>query len=225
MKRHAAFTLLETLLALTVMASMSVLIAQAFRVAHDAADGGAHLERAVQVDRVLRLMQDQWADRRVVKLEGDEPNAQSPSKPGVTCSEDAVRFITATAILQPEAPLVEASWMVERAEAEPGAAPSWNLVYQERPITSFRADREARSKVSRLAVLQGCTSLRLEQFVPVKLDGRSASDRVIEHLAWITPEKSPEVSGEMQSLPIAVRFVGAYQGEDIACVFAVQALR
>lgn len=212
-------------MALTVMASMSVLIAQAFRMAHESADGGAHLERAVHVQRVLRLMGDQWLDRRAVPMEGAESDGKAAPETGPALLADRVRFITATAVLEPRWPLVEATWLIEQADVDAGAAPEWNLVYQELAITSFRADRPSRPQVRRLVALSNCSKLTFEQFAAVSAPEARAQAQVMQQLDWVGFEIEPDAQDEAPEPPIAVRLVGTYQGEEFACVFAVQALR
>ncbi len=225
---RSGFTLLETLLAMTVVASMTVLIAQAYSIAHQAADGGAHLERAVKVQRVVRLIGDQWGDRRSLMLDGAETKEASSDQVGPAFLPDRVRFVTATPALAMQWPLVEASYIIEQAEAEAGAAPMWNLVYEERPITSFRTDRTVHeSKSAQLDLLAGCTGLRMEQFIEDEDQSVSSTSDAPSRKQWIwMPFELRDVDeSQEQVMPMAVRIVGEYQGEAVTCVFVAKALR
>jgi type II secretory pathway pseudopilin PulG len=236
-----AFTLLETLLAITVLASMSLLIAQAYRIAHESVSGGAHMERAVTVQRVLRLAADQWGDRRSVPLETTSAEEQPEDSGGPRLLPDRVGFITATPVINPRWPLVEATYRIVPSRNAESTAPLWDLVYEERPIASLQAARQAKNyDVSTLVVLSSCDELRMERLAPrddpvrqantapiadEEVDG-AEGDMPDRALAWIRFEIDPQtdVNGKDVVPPHAVRIVGRYQGEQFSCVFVVKVL-
>jgi hypothetical protein len=239
---YCAFTLLETLLAITVLASMSLLIAQAYRIAHESVSGGAHMERAVTVQRVLRLAADQWSYRRSVPLETTSDDEQPEDSGGPKLLPDRVGFITATPVINPRWPLVEATYRIVPSRNIESAAPVWDLVYDERPLASLQAVRQAKNyDVSTLVVLSSCDELRMDRLAPPDDPVRQATAAPVsdeemdgvegdvpnQALAWIPFEINPqaEVSGEDAVAPHAVRIVGRYQGEQFSCVFVVKVLR
>jgi type II secretory pathway pseudopilin PulG len=192
-------TLLEVVLAVTILAAMSGLIASMWTQATRMADDGGGQHRAMRLARVLEMMRSQWADRRTsVKL--------GRGGSSVTVEPEAMTFITATAILEPGWPIVRARYVVERDyDTGTGALAAWRLVYEELPVVDLespldqpgdsekalapgerRAERPVESpKEKRLMLLAGCAELGWERFgksdrAEVEEAERSAENEVSE---------------------------------------------
>lgn len=194
-------TLLEVVLAVTILAAMSGLIAAMWTQATRMADDGGGQHRAMRLARVLEMMRSQWADRRTsVKL--------GRGGSSVTVERAALSFITATAILEPGWPIVRARYVVERDyETGVGALAAWRLVYEELPVVDLespveqagdsgrplasgerRAERPVESpKEKRLILLAGCAELEWERF--------GKSDRAEEAEAERAAENAVSESG------------------------------
>lgn len=135
-RTRRGFTLLELLLAITVMSIVTALIAVSWRVAGDWASVAAHQRRALQLPRVADMIRSQWAERRTsLDLE----------KPGQTVfmARGRVEFITSLAVLDRTLPLVIASYVVERDDAPTAPAGTYRLVYNERAVIDTRAPQRA----------------------------------------------------------------------------------
>lgn len=130
-------TLLELLLALTLLAAMMVLIAALWRQAESWTGDSASHQRVLRLPRVLELMRAQWAERRTsVPL---RPPAQS-----VVIDAGGVRFVTTVPILHDDAPLVIASYRVDLdIDAGFKREPTQRLVYTETPIVNVGSPQEA----------------------------------------------------------------------------------
>lgn len=146
--RARAFTLLELVLALTLLASMTVLIASMWSQARRWGDDNAGDLHAMRLPRVLALVRQQWSDRRTsAPLEAS----------GLTVSarHDRLSFVTATPVLFPGWPLVRATYLIEPDEQrDPRTdAPLQRLVYIEEQVGDVgaydRFQRERRDAAQR----------------------------------------------------------------------------
>ena len=177
MRARRAFTLLELLLATTVLAAITALVAVTWAQMSDWAGDGTRDRESMRLHRVVRLMTDQWEDRRSTVPIGEE------NQPVVTTSR-GFTFMTATPILFPDWPIVQASYqIVPSPDRRPGDPDVWDLMYTEERLVSFgasekdddetEAEREARRNaidvngrelVRELRLLHHCPKLYFERF-------------------------------------------------------------
>lgn len=124
------FTLLEVLLATTILAMVMGLAASVWVQMTRWSGVTAELQRTQRVDQALRLWSDQWADRRFIEdLPGVSPFGITP---------DEMRFLTATPALFVDAPLVMARYVIEPTRpGQSGAGATYELRYEERRVTDL----------------------------------------------------------------------------------------
>lgn len=246
------FTLLETLLALTIIASMMGLLAAIMGQADSWTSQGAEDGALLRLQRVGEAMRSQWADRRTsVVLEED-------SSAAVT-SPDRLSFTTATPLLFPEWPLVVATYIIEPDGSggwDDGVR--WRLVYQEARVSGmdsppgeYALDVEGRSMFDSRVLLEGCRELAWERFGRATWMERELEDedeegsddgaREDDAAAPLAArgEARPGAVGiendrelrwrafdeTVDRVAPAVRLVGEYEGERFGWVFVVRALR
>lgn len=215
-------TLLEVILATTILASITALIAALWTQMRSWSGDAALVHESMTLQRVVDLMQDQWADRRESVALDEEENT-------VLAGEQGLAFVTSTGILFPDWPLVRVEYTIEIDPDLPpgsGGAP-WRLLYRETRITDLTgppptgtgADGEP---LKREHVLLGrCRELRFEQFFvaspeAARAAGEEAPSRTGE---WKTFEDDDE------GLTAAVRLLGRHEGDQFSCVFVIRALR
>lgn len=244
--KRNAFTLLEMLLAVTVLSMVGVLVATMLTQASDLHRDNDRREATLDITRVVRLMTEQWEDRRSAVALGrhGESYAAAPGE---------LAFVTARPILKPEWPLAIVRYRLELiGESVVEAERRYDLVYEERPVAAVgvsaevpESDQEKEDQwksAERIVLLRGCVDLRMERF-------RSAKDAVLEELGPRSgaegdgDDAEPEIGGNasleerqaemlktaksswvvfekpLTRAPSAVRIVGAYEGEVFACVF------
>lgn len=135
MRTRPAMTMLELILAITILASITALIAALWGQSRDWARDSTEQFRAVRLQRVLELMRAQWDDRR----------AAIAPKAGAVVSAAAlpnsVEFYTATPIIFTDWPLVRAAYRIEVVRGFDGAPDTYDLVYEEYPLR--RAEQDA----------------------------------------------------------------------------------
>lgn len=244
---RSAFTLLEMLLAVTVLSMVGVLVATMLTQASDLHRDNDRRDATLDITRVVRLMTEQWEDRRSAVALGrhGESYAAAPGE---------LAFVTARPILKPEWPLAIVRYRLELIGASVVEAERrYDLVYEERPVAAVgvsaeapESDREKEEQwksADRIVLLRDCVDLRMERF-------RSAKDAVLEELGPRTgaegqsdddaaaeigagasiEERQEEMMRTAKSswvvfeeavtrAPSAVRIVGEYEGEVFACVF------
>ncbi len=159
-------TLLELLLALTILASLTILVAAMWSQARRWGDDATSGHRLLRLQRLTELMRVQWSDRRTMIQLGD--NAES-----VGIAPEQLSFVTTTAILFPDWPLVIASF---RIEEDPSALSfgerRYDLVYTETRVSELEnapeppnADSTLDDRVARRrVVLKGATDLRWQRY-------------------------------------------------------------
>ncbi len=129
-----AFTLLEVVIATTVMGLLTLLIsalnAQLRDWSVDAAEGGESL----RVQRAVEFMRDQWAGR--VSLPGRDESIQT--------SPAYLSFVTTRPALDPAFPVVRATYRWVAREA--GEQRVFDLVYEEAPVAGVGIERRTRKK-------------------------------------------------------------------------------
>lgn len=249
------FTLLELLVAITIVASVSALLGALWAQTHRwASENGSSL-RAMRLPRVQEFLRAQWADRRgSFKLkDSGESVAAEPGK---------LSFVTASPMLFPDWPVVRATCIVERDYNTPvGAPPAWRLVYEETklanlaapPIDAEKLIAEGKGElVRRFVLLAGLARLEFERFgvgdrsrqkqgsltnESAPVDRPTASDKGDPHItAPIGTPSGDERRDEdkkkwrrfdepFRGEMPAVRIVGEYEGEAFSCVFVIAGLR
>lgn len=245
--RRRAFTLLEMLLAVVVLSMVGVLVSTMLAQANDLASDNAQRDATLEITRVVRLMNEQWSDRRstVPMGPGGETYMALPGE---------IAFITARPILGKDWPLARVRYRIVMDPAsvvEPERR--YDLVYEEIPV--FRAGPESLpedpqaepepvdwEEARRHILLRRCTNLRMERFLPDQQAaeealgrergserGTASRDEESERLAELLEDSVSEwvVFDRVASgrLPPAVRILGEYEGEPFGCVFVGAALR
>lgn len=174
------FTLLELILAITVLATLMALIAAAWRNAGDWTRESEAQRRALLLPRVTDVVRSQWAERRT-SLDLDKPGSSIHVGPA------RIEFVTSLPVLDRSLPLVVASYIIESDDSVGAPAGTYRLMYKEQGIIDTgaaqrsegaEAQRAGASSASggprvpgleapapRTTVLLGrCTELALEWF-------------------------------------------------------------
>lgn len=238
-------TLLEVVLAVTILAALSGLVAtmwrQSERMSREALGG----RRELRLARVVEMLRSQWADRRTSVRLGREGGS-------VLIEREALTFISATSILEPDWPLVRARFIVERDDRSPGPLEAWRLVYEELPIANVDsvqapADEETLASsrpalgappMRRLTLLAACPELRWERFGfgdavesepgpveaepavnPEEPDALARAKRIIS-----ADDRLPawrEITTEYRGRPWAVRLRGIVEEKEFSCVLII----
>jgi hypothetical protein len=241
-------TLLEVVLAVTILASMSAVIASLWAQASRWTDDGASHHRAMRLARVAELLRSQWADRRT---------SAALTAAGASAAFDAtsLTFVTATPILEPGWALVRARYVVERdVDTAAGAPSAWRLVYEEMPLVDLglpagvpgerlgaverRAERLADSPPERrLVLLEACGDLKWERFgrssaveraeaTPPGGDGSAETDNdPVDDSARADGADLVRAWREIEAHFVgrapAVRLVGEFEERRFSCVFVL----
>lgn len=237
-----AFTLLEMLIALTILASITAGIGVFWAQANAwERDNGAHRE-TLRLERVTRMLREQWNGRRALALEDDGDAGGD----GVRVNAGGVSFTTSRAVLFPSWGLVRVRYVIERDPAGGVDGTAYRLVYEEMRVLDASApgavgvdgtDPRGRPVGAREVLLDGLTALRMERWgtkdgeavnaindepvpmidgVPV-VDDDDIDPSMVE--AWRSFEVEPESPARV------VRLVGEMPagqgGEVFACVLIV----
>ncbi|GAB4545997.1 MAG: hypothetical protein Tsb0013_04350 [Phycisphaerales bacterium] len=233
MKRRG-LTLLELLIAITVLASIVSGVGVFWSQARAwEADNARHRE-VLRVERVLRTLREQWGTRRVLDDEGVEEGDAAAR--GYTFSPTGVEFTSATGLLAPGWALVRVRYGIER-----GVDGRYALVYEEArvldmdgsaPAGTSRLDARGRAIGGREVVLAGLDGLWFERWGT--RDGEPAPG-AIDVRTDDADEREPDGEREVMrwrafdrviDFPIdAVRLVGEVNGEVFSCVLVGAPLR
>lgn len=240
------FTLLELLLAITILASISALVAALWAQTGAWAGENSLSHKTMRLPRVRELMRAQWADRRgAFQL--------TPSGSSVVAMPDRLSFVTATPILFPDWPLVRAEYIVERDYDTPaGAPPAWRVAYEETRLSDLgqppqKVDDLIASgrgdEAGRYILLDGLSVAAFERFGTgdrsiqrsgslVEPDEPSEDPkRPIAPAVNIKPDKDEDEQRwrpfelEYGGLIPAVRLTGIYEEEAFSCVFVIAGSR
>lgn len=230
------FTLLELLLAVAVLAVIAVLIAALMGQARSWDEANGSQANVMRVSRVTELLNRQWSDRRTAVSIGNE-NQRVIAKP------KRLEFITASPVLHPGWPLVQASYVLERDPNPPAGLPAgeyFAMVYEEARISRLGeatgAERLQMSSPStdderpaRRELLRGLTSARFERFGPEfspeemqrnkEQGGGFSEDPESKKNKWRVFDR--EFSGPIS----AVRLIARKDGQEFACVFVIELSR
>lgn len=170
--RARGMTLLELLLAVAILASLSALTASLWGQVSSWSRGDASLAETMRVQRVIELLRQQWGDRRRLVVAGAAGGARYGSvEEGVEIARDRIAFLTATPLLFPDWGLVHCAYVIEPdLSSPPGPESRFDLVYEESRIVRFDlvirggVDRDGRPITRRTTLLKGCRNLRFERF-------------------------------------------------------------
>lgn len=247
-KARRAMTLLEVVLAVTLLAAMSGLIATLWTQATRMSDDGNGQHRAMRLARVLEMLHSQWADRRTsVKL--------GKGGSSIEIAPDVLTFITATAVLEPGWPIVRARYVVERDyQTGVGVQSAWRLIYEELPIVDLNspqgrpassADSVARPlgapREKRVVLLNGCHELNWQRFGRSELlesedqppnpedtiEPATNSNSLTASKPKFTPtaeDKIPqwrEIETTYRGRAPAIRLTGIFEEKEFSCVLIV----
>lgn len=235
---HRAFTLLEVLLALSVLSMICLLVGAMWMQARGWSDQNASSHESMRLQRVCELLRSQWADRRT-SASLDDDNRR------VLATPESLTFITATPILYPDWPLVVSSYEIERQPGSPlGEAALYTLRYSETPLGRLDKQTQLVTPSTRtLALLSGVRVLRWERYgaadsaasLRTSKSSLAAADRSHDDpdAAPAETQTKPEdrvirwrtfTAPDNRLIP-AVRLLGEYNKEPLSCVFVVEALR
>lgn len=232
------FTLLETILAITILAVLMGLVAVLWGQARTWTDDSADELDAMRITRILHTMRVQWRDRRATDHDRSALDAT-----GMT--PDEVRFVTATPILFPDWPIVRA---VYRVEYDPDRGtlsdPRYRLVYSEtrlpggQPDPLGSLDAAGMQMMQSIILLEDCSVLHWERFGPARAEQsrRSRDGESDEEDRRAEDSRRDTASGreawewrifaeQFEDRIPAVRLVGQHGKERFACVLVAAPLR
>jgi len=242
-------TLLELLLATTVLAVVTAMVSALWAQTRDWSRENARPEQALRLPRALRLLEDQWSRRRAVADEDDQRAPAADAKPEIFLVKDRLEFITAEPILFPDWPLVRVAYTAQREDRlTVGAESTASLVYEETRIVNPSMPEAEGAGPSednrrRIVLLEDCAELRFErdlattpsqertpdQPLPIdrlwseaESDAPSAAPRADASASQTErTDQSGETDDDDPSLR-AGRIVGEYRGESFSWVFLVE---
>ncbi len=161
---HRGLTLLEMLIALVILSSIMGGVGLFWSQARGWEEDNAAHREVLRVERVLRVLREQWGARRALSPEGEGDAGGD----GVFVSADAIEFTSARGVLMPGWGLVRARYVIER-----DGFGGYRLVYQEARILDPRepsnpgtaaVDPRGRPIGGRAVLLEGLTGLRVERW-------------------------------------------------------------
>lgn len=235
MRRRAqrGLTLLELLIAMTILASITGGIGLFWSQARAwEEDNRAHRD-VLRVERVLSLLREQWGAKRALVTEG----AGDAGGSGVSFGAEGVTFVTARPVLFPGWGLVNVRYAVERA-----IDGTYTLVYEESRVLdptelpeagAYGVDPRGRPIGDRVVLLEGLDALRVERWGTTDGRVRGALDGIVddedeEGLGVNTDdlaERWRPFDRELEGAVRAVRFVGSVGEEVFSCVLVDGRLR
>lgn len=125
MKRSRGMTLLEVLIATTILASLTVIVSTLWAQTKQWTEETATHDSALRLQRALDLLDRQWGSRLLdATLVDGETGA-------VRVDENSLEFITTEGALFPDWPIVKVSYIAQQTTNADSAATPWRLVYEE----------------------------------------------------------------------------------------------
>lgn len=224
-------TLLELLVAVTILASLTTLAASMWGQMRSWVEDNKAISGALQTDRVGRFLQDRWRARTgVVRLDAGDSE-------GVWIDSRRIEFVSTSPALFPEWPLVRTRFIIEprpesvRADGE-SDEPGYDLIYEETRLSgadvidSERRERLNMAEPARMRLLSG-RRLSIDRYTLEDRERGEPPWRSIDALpADMTREQLRRASErgliEQIETPRAVRISGVSQGEDFEWVFVVR---
>lgn len=174
--RRCAMTLLEVILAMTVLASISTLVAALWAQTRDWTLENASHQQALHVERAIALLDQQWRTRVLSVSLGDE------DAPAVSLTQDTMSFVTTTPIAFHDAPMVRVAYRLERTGGYlVGETAVWSLQYAESPVTNPRiavatAGATGGGATHSLTLLEDASSLQWERWYDPPLEQRAREE-------------------------------------------------
>lgn len=216
--RHG-LTLLETLVAATVLASLTTLAATLWSQAARWMGEPALAQRALRNQHAVELLRAQWAARpRGVALVKDQPQR-------VRVDGERLEFISTRSALFPGWPLVRAAYVIEaQPQGAPGAPERRRLVYEELRLGRLDAavDDGARTPdgadLRRRTLLEGCETLAWRAVAPPAEGGAPGAPAWV---SWSSGSGTGDVAGAPPTFvadPRAVRLEGLTPQGAVECV-------
>ncbi len=187
-KCRRAMTLLEVILAMTVMASISTLVAALWSQTRSWAIENASHQSGLRVERAVGLIDQQWKSR-VLSIALGEDDA-----PAIALTDERLSFITTTPIFFHEAPMVRVVYRIERRGGYlAGEDATFSLEYEESPVTDPRvavstSGASGGGQSKSLTLLKDASALRWERW-----DDPSATSSSDEPARWVPLERGEEV--------------------------------
>lgn len=126
LERRLAFTLLEVLLAVTVLGLITVLIAAMNAQLRDWTESSDESGESVRIQRAVELMRDQWAAR--VRVAGGRGASEE-----LMTDPSYLSFVTSRPVLDPSFPIVRATYRLVPIDPDDEST-RYDLVYEESPV-------------------------------------------------------------------------------------------
>lgn len=228
-----AFTLLETILAVSIFSMVMGLVAVMWSQARQWTEDAQREDQSLELTRLVTTIRTQWGDRRSVK-------PMQPLADSVGLSPDSVTFVTASPVLFPQWPIVRAHYSIERDPYRGTLTePRYRLIYTETRLPGGAddplgaLDRAGHPMKQSTVLLGGCSELRFERFgtdQPRRVERTEGSSRRDQD----DPADDSDVEKEYRWRPYqyeveeqipAVRIVGLHGKERFTCVLVVAPLR
>jgi prepilin-type N-terminal cleavage/methylation domain-containing protein len=164
-----AFTLIETVLAVSIIATIATLAAMVFASAASHAEAFAEEDQASRAARITDLAKVQWSNRRVIRgavTRADEDEGL------IAFAHDGVSFVTTHPVIFKDWPLVHVTYRVVQEDDD-----TFSLLYLEtRVIDTTGQDpvvgglaADGRARTGGLVLLERIPELRIERFGPAPL--------------------------------------------------------
>lgn len=162
--RARAFTLLETVLAVTVIATITTLAAMVWSSAASHADAAQQTAGKADLQRIVTLAQAQWQSRRVIR---STTSTAGQDEGLVAFAHDGVSFVTTKPVIFTDWPLVHATYRL--VPLEDGAT---SLVYLETRVMDTLGNDplvgglgpDGRARTGGIELIANADDLRIERF-------------------------------------------------------------
>lgn len=249
-RTRRAFTLLELLLSLTVLAVMTLLIATLWRQASDWSSDAASFDGAMRLPRATELLRSQWAERRTSYTISDKAHSLS-------ITHERFTFVTAMPLLHPKSPLVKVELIIEPDPTSSSSFPLRRLRCSEtplvdvastsrpvasdaagRPLAPIRPSTIAPPVARVITLFDGCSQLAWEWFgeapEPSLSPSAASTDQTDQEQDAAPISSAPQPPQWHPVLPNtpppsdnvrAIRLVGTLGKEDVLCIFPAAASR
>lgn len=162
--RHAGFTLIETVLAVSIIGAVTAIAAMVWSSATSHVESAAGTNAESHTQRVIELARSQWASRRVLR----SVQASGGQDDGlVTFAHDGVSFVTTRGIVFRDWPLVQVVYRV--LDHGDGFT---SLIYLETRILSLDGQEplmgglgaDGRARTGGMVLIERSPDLRIERF-------------------------------------------------------------
>ncbi len=201
---HPGFTLLETLLAATILVAITMVVALLQRDAAAIPAGIARSEARLEAVRIESTLLDVWRARR----------ARRAGEPILRTTPTELAFRTARPLLHDGPRLVDVC--ISLAEDASGG---WRIEYEERPATRFalRGGDVPAPKPRRAVLWEACDAAWIEVASAVATGESGLGPR---RVVWAAPEEATATEG-----PASARLRATREEVDLCVVLAAAPLR